>query len=112
MKGTWGQIIIPFIPGTLELRNTRTHGYGAAHADWTLSENEQEASFIVVTNANAGCNAILSKAIPGKIYAIYNNSGQTLTFKVSGQTGGTIANGKHALYLCGLTDLVEIWEQS
>ncbi len=104
-------LTIPDATGTINLNGTASHDYGAAAADWNLSASEGLASYIVVTNANGACQAHLAAAVPGKTYVIYNNSGQTLTFKVEGQTGGTIATGKHAFYVAGATDVIEIYEQ-
>ena len=84
-----------------------SHDYAAAHADWTLSATEQMANVLVATNAaGAGANIVLSAAIPGKIYKVDNGSGQTLTFKVAGQSGGTVATGKVKDFYCNATDIV------
>lgn len=91
---------------------TATKSYGNAHADWTLTAAEARCGFITTSAADAGVNALLSSCTPGKLYLVYNNTGQVLTFKVSGATGGTIANGKYALYACHATDVIEIFEQS
>lgn len=90
---------------------TATKNYGNAHADWTLTAAEARCGFITTSNADGGVNAILASCEAGRLYLIYNNTGQTLTFKVTGQTGGTIANGKYALYACHATDVIEIFEQ-
>ena len=102
----------PDATGEVKLRATATHNYGGAHADWTLSVNEQAASFITATNADAGANVLLGAALPGACYFINNASGQILTFKVTGQTGGTIAASKRAFYCSDAVDVYEIWEQS
>ena len=95
-----------------ELYGVASHSYGNAHADYTLTDNEAEASLITVTLADGGANLILGVAKPGKIYILYNNSGQTITFKVSGQSGASLANGKYGIYVCNATDIIEILEQS
>jgi len=105
-------LTIPDASGTVDLIASASHDYGAAHADWTLSVDEQRASYLSATNADDAVNVLLSAAIPGKTYMIYNNTGQVMTFKVTGQTGGTIAAGKRAFYVCAGTDVYEIWEQS
>lgn len=97
--------------GTLSTLCTASHDYGAAAADWTLTAAEAQCSFISVTNASAGVNAILPAAMPGKTWLIANGSGQTLTFKVTGQTGATLASTKAGLYAGTAADLVEIFEQ-
>jgi hypothetical protein len=102
----------PDASGTVLLNGTATHNYSGAHADWTLSVSEAQASFITATNADAGANVLLSAANAGKCFFIYNASGQILTFKVTGQTGGTIANTKRAYYCSDAVDVYEIWEQS
>ena len=102
----------PDATGTIKLNATATKNWGGAHADWTLSVNEQEASYITGTNADAGVNVLLTAARPGSCYFVNNASGQIITFKVTGQTGGTIANGKRAFYCSDAVDVYEIWEQS
>lgn len=104
-------VSIPNAPGTVDLLSAASHDYAGAAVDWTLSVAENQAGFITVTNANGAINALLPAAVGGKIRAIYNNSGQTLTFKVTGGTGGTVATGKYALYADNGTDVFEIYEQ-
>jgi hypothetical protein len=102
----------PNATGTVKLNATATKNWGGAHADWTLDVNEVEASYITGTNADAGVNVLLSAAKPGACFFINNASGQIITFKVTGQTGGTIANAKRAFYCSDAVDVYEIWEQS
>ena len=90
---------------------TASHDYDAAVADWFIDVDDVLAEYITVTNASGAVSAILPIAIQGHQYTIYNNSGQTLTFKVTGQSGGTIADGKHAVYVSGATDVIETYEQ-
>lgn len=99
---------------TLGLENNATHNYGAAAADWTLTATEALATHITVTNASGAVDALIpaTSVRPGHIYTILNTSGQVLTFKVIGQTGGSIANGKLGLYLTGATDVFEVYEQA
>jgi hypothetical protein len=99
--------------GTVSILGTAKcyHDYLGAHADWTLTTSEMACQYIQVLNADAGVNAILPSAVPGRMYTIENKSGQTLTFKVTGGTGGSIANGKGALYTTLSTDVYEVWEQ-
>ena len=98
---------------TIATWNTRytSHDYGGAAADWNLSVQENLADYILVSNANGAVNAILPSCVDGHTYTVLNTSGQILTFKVTGQTGGTIANGKLAVYSAGATDVFEVWEQ-
>lgn len=100
----------PDATGSLSLNCTASHDYGAAAADWTMTAAEAACSYITVTNASLGVNAILPAATPGKVYTINNASGQILTFKVTGQSGGTIANTKWAFYTTGASDVLEVYE--
>jgi hypothetical protein len=102
----------PDATGTVKLNATATKNWGGGHADWTLSVNEVEASFITGTNADSGVNVLLPAAKAGACYFINNASGQIITFKVTGQTGGTVANAKRAFYCSDAVDVYEIWEQS
>ncbi|MDD5538351.1 MAG: hypothetical protein PHF12_05240 [Candidatus Omnitrophica bacterium] len=103
-------LTLPDATGTANLNCTATHDYAGAAADWTLSVAEMQCGFITVTNANGAVNAYVPTAIPGKTYTVNNGSGQVLTFKVTGQTGGTIANGKWAFYTTLAADVVEVYE--
>lgn len=104
--------VIPDRAGQIALiANTFTHDYAGAAVTKAMTAAEASAAFISVTNANAGVELNVPAAVPGKMWVIYNGSGQTLTFKVTGQTGGTIANGKYALYTSNATDTVELMEQ-
>ena len=105
-------VTIPDATGTTMLRATISHDYAAGSTAWTLTAAEQEGSYLAPTNANGAVDAILASAMPGKVFLIYNGTGQTLTFKVASQTGKTLANAKHGLYVCGATDIIEIWEES
>jgi hypothetical protein len=102
----------PDATGTVVLAGTASHSYSNGHADWTLSAAEQAVTFVTATQADSGVNALLTAAMPGRCWFVYNATGQVLTFKVTGQTGGTIANTKRAYYCSDAVDVYEIWEQS
>ena len=103
-------VTIPDAAGTVNLNCTASHDYGGAAVAWTLTVAEMQCGAISVTNANAGVDALLPSAIPGKTYTVLNGSGQILTFKVTGQTGGTIASTKWALYTTIAADVAEVYE--
>lgn len=84
-----------------------THTYGSAHADWTLTAAEADAVILKVTNADAGANALLPVGLD-RVHIVYNTSGQAITFKVTGQTGVAVANGKCAMILGTATDYVRL----
>lgn len=69
--------------------------WGTASGDWTLSATEKVAALIYVYNAGGATN-IVAPAETGRVYTVFNNSGQNVTIKKSGGTGITIANGKVA----------------
>lgn len=94
--------------GTLKLHRTASHDYGAAHADWTLLPGDTQASYITVTDASQAANAVWPAAFNGHVYVVYNNSGFNITFKVTGQTGITVANGKRAILVCDGTDIQRV----
>lgn len=84
-----------------------SHDYGAAHADWTLSASEAKNLILTATNADAGVN-VNAPNTDGKMFVVYNGTGQTLTILVSGQSGVAIANTKTALVRCNGTDYVRV----
>lgn len=96
----------------VEWIHTTSHDFGAAAVDWDIDDDDLQAQFITVTNASGAVNALLPVAMPGKEYTIFNNSGQVLTFKVTGQTGGTVAAGKHAIYRAVAADVIETFEEA
>lgn len=85
--------------------NESSHDYSGGHSDWSLSASEMQNFRVSVSNADAAVNAIAT-ATNGKMYLIYNDSGYTLTFKASGQTGVSIVNGGRALVISNGTDFV------
>lgn len=87
------------------------HDYGGAAVDWTLATGQDDGEALHVVGASGNVNAILPASRVGKTWIVMNESGFILTFKVTGQTGGTIANGKMALYASNPTDVFEVWEQ-
>ena len=93
---------------TYGLYGTAGHDYAAGSTAWTLDENECEATLLLPTNANGSANAILQSVKPGKMYVLYNGSGQAITLKVSGQTGIAVANTKMAILVCNATDIVRV----
>jgi hypothetical protein len=69
--------------------------WGTASGEWTLSATEQRAALIYVRNAG-GATSIVAPSETGRVYTVFNNSGQNVTIKKSGGVGITIANGKVA----------------
>jgi len=76
-----------------------SHDYGAAAADWTLTDNESKAKYFSLTNAGGAANMII---VPesGTEKIVNNTSGYTVTVKASGGTGVTVTTGTiaHVLY--------------
>lgn len=108
-------VTLPDATGTVAITGTHggtSHNYAGGNADWTLTALEAEATYIATTNAaTGGANAILSSCRAGKQYYVDNSSGQTVTLKVTGQTGATVATGKMALYVCTGTDVKQLYTQ-
>lgn len=104
-------VTIPDASGTVDLLSAATHNYAGAAVAWTMTTAEAQATFVSVSNANGAVDAVLPAATAGKTHFVYNNSGQVLTFKVTGGAGGTIATGKYALYVDNGTDVIELYEQ-
>jgi hypothetical protein len=75
----------------------------------TLTPAQAAASEIVVTNAGSGATTInFPGADPGSPFVVFNDSGQACTFKVVGQTGVSVANGKRALLVSESTDIARV----
>lgn len=90
-----------------------SHSYASGTTAWTMTITEASARLITVTSAGGAADAVIPLAMRGSghSFIVYNNSGQAITFKVSGQTGSAVANGKRALFVIDSTDCREIYEQ-
>lgn len=88
-----------------------THDYDNSTTAWTMTAAEAGCQYIYASNASGAVNAVLPAAYPGRIWAVNNQTGQVLTFKVTGGSGGTIASTKTAIYAGSATDAVEIYEK-
>ena len=122
----WAGKQTPRIPveiggGTIYLTSLKQidRGSGSTTATFNLVPYERdtlgaaEASMIEVDNAGSGTGAtvlVLPGAFPGHIYIVYNNTGQgqTVTLKVTGQTGIAVAAGALAVLVCGVTDIQRV----
>ena len=63
----------------------------------TLDSSQSGSSYYTVTNAGSGATTLNFPVLHnGLVIAVWNNSGQAATFKVTGKTGISIANGKRA----------------
>ncbi len=101
-------VTIPDTSGTFEVASAATHDYGAASANWSMSTTEAGASYFTVTNASGASDATFPAVVPGKIFVVYNNSGQAVTFLVSGQAGSSVTNAKTVVCAMNATDVVEV----
>jgi hypothetical protein len=91
--------------------DSSSHSYGSGTTAWTMTYPEASATRFTVTLAGGAVDAVFPVVVPGKMFTVYNNSGQTVTFKVTGQTGFAVANGKRAIGQFNSTDCEEIYEQ-
>jgi len=80
-----------------------THDFGAGSTDWELSEAEQKKTVLRGTNAGVAV-AIIATPTDGKVFAVKNGVGFSLTIKASGQTGVSVADGTTALVIGNGTD--------
>lgn len=74
----------------------------------TLLDNQCSSSYLIVTNASGAATINWPAAFPGLNVVVYNNSGQNVTFKVAGQVGVLVANGKRALLMCEQVDIARV----
>ena len=90
-----------------------TIALGALSADnaTTLTPDQCQASEIIVT-ASGAHNVVLSLpgAFPGHLYTVFASvaTGQTVTLKVTGQTGVAVASAKRAILICESTDIARV----
>jgi len=73
----------------------------------TLNAIQMNASVLFIGSMSSTTNNTVSlpAAIPGAVFLFKNNSGSACTFKVSGATGVSVANGSHAILACNSTDI-------
>jgi len=83
------------------------HDYAAGHADWTLDATEQKSLILTTTNVDTAAN-IIAPLAAGKIYIVYNGSGENCVIKVAAETGITIATLKTAIVRCGAADYIRV----
>jgi hypothetical protein len=84
---------------------------GGGASTYTLKDFECQASYLVITNMGTQTSVVsLPAAFPGTFYFFKNStgSGSNCTFKVTGQSGASVADGSHAIFVCSATDL-EKW---
>jgi hypothetical protein len=83
------------------------HDYDGAHADWTLSEAENKAVILTVSNADQAASAIATPTA-GKVLIVYNATTAAVTVKAAGQTGVAVATTKTAILRGDGTDFVRV----
>ena len=90
-----------------------THDYDNGTTGWNLTAAEAGCKYVYASNANGAVTARLPAAYPGRLWAVNNQTGQTLTFVVNGQASdnGTIASTKTAIYAGSATLAVEVYEK-
>lgn len=87
-------------PGTMALVKETDINVGGAGTTNTvnLSLDQTRSSYYTLTNAGSGATTVVWPAVlPGLVFTVYNNSGQSSVWKVSGGTGITVANSKKAI---------------
>jgi len=101
----------PEATGTVVVASASSHSYGSGTTAWSMTKAEAAGTLFTVTLASGPADAVFPAAVAGKMYTVYNNSGQTITFKVSGHTGHSVATAKYAIGVMNTTDCVELYEQ-
>lgn len=93
---------------TYAIKKLVTVNLTTSASPYTLAPSETLASEVITTSATAASSVVWPGAFPGHLFAVYNNSGSTVTFKVTGQTGVAVATGKHAVLVCESTDIARV----
>jgi len=63
----------------------------------TLQANQLRPSYMYVTNASAAATIKWPAVLPGLVFTVSNQSGEAVTFMVTGETGVQVASTKHAI---------------
>ena len=105
-------VTIPDGSGGMNLNCGVAHDYAAGNTAWTMTAAEAACGYIATTNAAVGgADAVLPACTAGKLYTVNNTSGQTVTLKVTGQTGIATVTAKKSIGVCTGTDVVMIYTQ-
>lgn len=92
--------------GTMAIEKLITLDFGAAHAAKTLTASQTCASVILCTNADTTATTVnFPAAQPGNVFVVNNTSTSAITFKVTGQTGISVATSKSAVLYMNATDV-------
>lgn len=62
----------------------------------TVTSNQVRAKYYSITNASGAATINWPVVFPGVVFAVSNQSGQAVTFKVAGKTGIVVASTKRA----------------
>ena len=79
---------------------------GEGHETIVLKGEELNATVIKVSGAGDASLALVLSAATKKLYVIDNQSGQTVTVKLSDSNGTAVATKKRSLLWCNGTDVV------
>lgn len=85
------------------------YSYASAHADKTYAEADLPPTpvvYLTLTSADAAANLILPAT--KKVYIVYNNSGYTVTCKITGQSGTGVPTGFRRYLIYNGTDIVPL----
>lgn len=106
-----GRIPQEVFPATFRMKIETDINIGGAGTTNTinLDPSQTQSSFYTFVSAGSGATTVVwPGAFPGHNFVAYNNSGQSLTLKVTGQTGVTLANGTYAFLEMNKTDIVRV----
>ena len=95
-----GRIPQEIFPATFLMKKETDINVGGAGTtnSINLDPSQTQSSYYTVTNAGSGATTINWPGVfPGINFTVFNNSGQNVTFKVTGKTGITVATGKRAI---------------
>ena len=95
-------ITTPTVTGIDTTFNVSAHEY-TTNDDWVMSDSEAKSILLTVTSGSAGIN-IIAPDVSGRLYAVRNESSQTVTAKISGGTGISIATNQTAIVMHNGTD--------
>lgn len=97
----------PVITSPVITEGVAAKTFSAGHADLTLAAADYNCGIITFASADQAANAIFP-ATAGKVWLVYNGSGQAITCKAAGQTGIAVANTKTAILRANGTDIVRV----
>ena len=109
-ENTAKEIIDRIMGGKYTYNFTADADYSIPHVDDPTQPTDWQNGLIEITDTGVLLTATRSIILPNntRTYIFINNTAQSITFKVSGQTGATLNSGENMYAICNGTDIIRM----